>query len=69
MQLLLQSIDDDKQITEWLLQKTDKYTSMVIQNEIIKTMALKVAETISGNLQVTQLWQMKLMTAQLKNSL
>ena len=56
MQLLLLSSDDDKQIKEWLLQKTDKYTSPVIQNEIIKIMALKVAETISGNLQATSFY-------------
>ena len=31
----------------------DKYTSPVIQNELIKIMALTVAETISGNLQAT----------------
>ena len=56
MQLLLLSSGDDKQIKEWLLQKTDKYTSPVIQNEIIKIMALKSAETISGNLQATSFY-------------
>ena len=36
--------------------KTDKYTSPVIQNEIIKIMGLKVAQTISGNLQATSFY-------------
>lgn len=53
MQLLLLSSNDNKQIKEWVQKKTDKYTSPVIQNEIIKIMSLKVAETISGNLQAT----------------
>ena len=56
MQLLLLSSGDDKQIKEWLLQKTDKYILPVIQNEIIKIMALKVAQTISGNLQATSFY-------------
>ena len=36
MLLLLLSTSDDKQIKEWVQNKTDKYTSPVIQNEIIK---------------------------------
>ena len=53
MQLLLLLSNNDKQIKEWIQKNTDKYTLPVIQNELIKIMALKVAETISGNLQAT----------------
>ena len=53
IQLLLLSSNDDKQIKEWVQKKIDKYTSPVIQNELIKIMALKAAETISENLQAT----------------
>ena len=38
------------------IKKTGKYTIPVIQNEIIKTIALKVAETISENLQGTSFY-------------
>ena len=40
MQFLKLRGEDDAQIFEWLKKKTDKYTSVDIQNRMLKTIAL-----------------------------
>ena len=50
VQLMKLRGEDDSRIAGWLEKKTDKYTSPDMQNEIIKTMALRqVIESISSN--------------------
>ena len=44
MQLLKLRGKDDAWIFEWLKKKTDKYTSVDIQNEMLKTMALHMLD-------------------------
>ena len=46
----LHSEDDAKRI-DWIKQKTRKYTSAEMQNEMVKVMALHVLRQIAGNLQ------------------
>ena len=53
MQLLTLRAEDDARISEWMKKKTDKYTSAVVQNELLKVMALKVLREIASNLQNT----------------
>ena len=51
VQLMKLRGEDDSRIGGWLEKKTDKYTSPDMQNEIIKTMALRqVIESISSSL-------------------
>jgi len=47
IQLLNLSAIDDPRIIEWLQKPTDKYTSPLIQNEILKIMGLKVIQKIA----------------------
>ena len=49
MQLLKLPGEDDAQIFEWLKKKTDKYTSVDIQNEMLKIMALHMLRQITVN--------------------
>lgn len=51
IQLLNLRAIDDPRIIEWLQKRSDKYTSSVIQNEILKIMALKVIQKIAKFLQ------------------
>jgi hypothetical protein len=45
--------EDDSNLTDWAKQKTDKYTSPEMQNEMVKVMALHILRKISVNLQST----------------
>ena len=51
MQLISLHSEDDSHLTEWIKQKTDKYTSPEMQNEMVKVMALRVLREISASLQ------------------
>ena len=51
MQLISLRSEDDNHLTEWIKQKTDKYTSPEMQNEMVKVMALRVLREISASLQ------------------
>ena len=51
IQLLNLRAIDDPRIIEWLQKRSDKYTSPVIQNEILKIMALKIIQKIAKSLQ------------------
>ena len=42
IQLLNLRAEDDDHLKEWLLRKSKKYTSPIIQNEILKDMALTI---------------------------
>ena len=42
IQLLNLRAEDDVNLKEWLLRKSKKYTSPIIQNEILKDMALTI---------------------------
>ena len=53
MQLLKLRGEDDARIFEWLKKKTDKYTSVDIQNEMLKTMALHIIRQITKCLEQT----------------
>ena len=53
MQLLKLRGEDDARIFEWLKKKTDKYTSVDIQNEMLKTMALHILRQITKSLEQT----------------
>ena len=44
--LKLRTIDDPR-VLQWLCKKTDKYTSVVIQNEMLQIMALKVLREVA----------------------
>ena len=43
--------EDDDKLVDWIHCKTDKYTSVDIQNEMVKVMALRVLRQISASLQ------------------
>ena len=51
MQIISLHSEDDSHLTEWIKQKTDKYTSPEMQNEMVKVMALRVLWEISASLQ------------------
>ena len=51
IQLLNLRAIDDPRIIEWLQKKRDKYTSPIVQNEILKIMALKIIQKIAESLQ------------------
>ena len=53
LQLLQLKAEDDPGLLEWLKQKTNKYTSHEMQNEIIKVMAMNVLRTITSSLQTS----------------
>ena len=53
MQLLKLRGEDDARILEWLTKKTDKYTSVDMQNEMLKTMALHILRQIIESLEHT----------------
>ena len=46
IQLLNLLAEDDDNLKEWLLRKSKKYTSPIIQNEILKDMALTILRDI-----------------------
>ena len=54
LQLLRLKAEDDPDLLEWLKQKTNKYTSHEIQNDIIKVMAINVLRSITTSLQTSQ---------------
>ena len=51
LQLLSLRGFDDKHIKQWLMKKTDKYTSAEIQNEMLKLMSLNILRKIAANIQ------------------
>ena len=51
MRLVNLRSEDDAKLVEWVQQKTGKYTSAAMQNEIVKVMGLSVLRTISEYLQ------------------
>ena len=51
MQLIHLRSEDNSKLVEWIQQKTDKYMSGEMQNEMIKVMALCVLRKIAENLQ------------------
>ena len=50
MQLLQLRGKDDPRIFEWLKKKDNKYTSPVIQNELLQLMSLQIIRDISGSI-------------------
>ena len=50
MQLLQLRGKDDRMIFEWLKKKDNKYTSPVIQNELLQLMSLQIIRDISGSI-------------------
>lgn len=48
--------EDDSKLVEWVKQKTYKYTSAAMQNEMVKVMGLSVLRSISSNLQNTSFY-------------
>ena len=53
LQLLKLRGDDDSRVFDWLKQKMDKYTSPVMQNEMIRVMAHQVLREIASSLHST----------------
>ena len=53
MQILKLQSEDDAWIFEWLKKKTDNYTSVDTQNEMLKTMALYMLRQIIKSLEQT----------------
>ena len=51
MQLIYLRHEDDVKLVDWLNQKTNKYTSGKMQNEMMKVMALRVLREIAESLQ------------------
>ena len=51
MRLLHLRAEDDSSLLDWMKQKTNKYTSGDMQNEIVKVMALRVLREISQSIQ------------------
>ena len=51
MRLIYLRSEDDAKLVDWIKQKTDKYTSGDMQNEMVKVMALRVLREIAGRLQ------------------
>ena len=47
----LRSEDDSANFKDWMKQKTKKYTSHDMQNEMVKVMALRFLREIAGTLQ------------------
>ena len=45
--------EDDHKVLDWVKKKTNKYTSLEIQNEILKLMALQVLREVAANLHST----------------
>ena len=52
-QLIYLRSEDNAKLVEWMKQKSDKYTSADIQNEMLKVMALRVLREIAESLQST----------------
>ena len=51
MQLIYLRSEDNPKLVDWVHQKTDKYTSHDMQNEMVKVMALRILREIAANLQ------------------
>ena len=49
MQLLQLRGENDATLASWLMKKSDNYTSPLLQNEILKTMALNVLRQVSNS--------------------
>ena len=60
MQLLNLRSEDDSNLVDWMKQKTSKYTSPEMQNEMVKVMALHILRKISINLQSTSFYTVML---------
>ena len=60
MQLLNLRSEDNCNLVDWVKQKTDKYTSPEMQNEMVKVMALRILRKISTNLQSTSFYTVML---------
>ena len=60
MWLLNLRSEDDSNLADWVKQKTDKYTSPEMQNEMVKIMALRILRKISANLQCTSFYTVML---------
>ena len=51
MRLIYLRSEDNAKLVDWIKQKTDKYTSGDMHNEMVKVMALRVLREIAGSLQ------------------
>ena len=51
MRLIYLRSEDNPKLVDWIHQKTDKYTSHDMQNEMVKVMALRILREIAANLQ------------------
>ena len=51
MRLIYLRSEDNPRLVDWVHQKTDKYTSHDMQNEMVKVMALRILREIAANLQ------------------
>ena len=51
MQLIYLRSEDNRKLVDWVHQKTDKYTSHDIQDDMVKVMALRILREIAANLQ------------------
>ena len=70
IQLLNLRAIDNLRIIEWCQKKSDKYMSPVVQNQILKIMALKIIQKIGESLQGSDfsgLWQIKLLMHPIRN--
>ena len=50
MQILLLKRKDDPEINQWIKKNDNKYTSPVIQNEIIHLMSLQILRNLASDL-------------------
>ena len=46
--------EPDGKLTEWMKRKSSKYTSHMIQNEILQVMAMQILRNLTANLQSTK---------------
>ena len=52
--------EDDSNLVDWVKQKTGKYTSPEMQNEMVKVMAVHILRKISIHLQSTSFYTVML---------
>ena len=55
-QLLLLRSEDDERMTAWLKQKTNRFDSPDIQNEMLEIMALQILRNIVKNIQSAEIF-------------
>ena len=60
MRLLNLRSEDDSNLVDWVKQKTGKYTSPEMQNEMVKVMGMRILRKISVNLQSTSFYTVML---------